>query len=149
MFGDFDFENMRKNMGKQKGEVDNNRYYDLLGVKKDATDVEIKKAYRKKALKEHPDKGGDPEVFKDITKANEVLMDPQKRAAYDKYGEDAFKKGQGNPADVFNAMFNKDKQGPKKTKSIIHPIECTLEDLYNGKSKKVRISRKRMTNADD
>lgn len=44
-------------------EVDTQKYYDLLGVSKDATQDEIKKAFRKKALKEHPDKGGDPEKF--------------------------------------------------------------------------------------
>jgi DnaJ family protein A protein 2 len=44
-------------------------------------------------LKEHPDKGGDPDKFKDISKAHETLMDPQKRAAYDKYGEESMKKG--------------------------------------------------------
>ena len=73
--------------------MDNDRYYDLLGVKKNATNDELKKAYRKKALKEHPDKGGDPEKFKDISKAYETLSDPQKRAAYDKYGEENIKKG--------------------------------------------------------
>lgn len=68
------------------------------------------------------------------------MMDPQKRAAYDKYGEEAFKKGEKRPEDIFGAMFGKDgKMGPKKTKSIIHPISCTLEELYNGKSTKVRI----------
>ena len=65
----------------------------MLGVKKNATNDELKKAYRKKALKEHPDKGGDPEKFKDISKAYETLSDPQKRAAYDKYGEENIKKG--------------------------------------------------------
>ena len=65
----------------------------MLGVKKNATNDELKKAYRKKALKEHPDKGGDPEKFKDISKAYETLNDPQKRAAYDKYGEENLKKG--------------------------------------------------------
>jgi DnaJ family protein A protein 2 len=50
-----------------------------LGVEKNATTDEIKKAFRKKALKEHPDKGGDPEKFKEISIAYEVLGDPEKR----------------------------------------------------------------------
>ena len=48
---------------------------------------DIKKAYRKAAMKHHPDKGGDPEKFKEISKAYEVLSDEEKRAVYDKYGE--------------------------------------------------------------
>lgn len=57
-----------------------------MGVSKKATGDEIKKAFRKLALKAHPDKGGDPEVFKEITVAYEVLTDPEKRNVYDKYG---------------------------------------------------------------
>ena len=72
-------------------EVDNSKYYDILGVDKKATDTEIKKAYRKKALKEHPDKGGDPDKFKEVTAAYEVLADREKRDLYDKYGEEAAK----------------------------------------------------------
>lgn len=69
-------------------EVDNKKFYDLLKVDKKATQDEIKKSFRKIALKEHPDKGGDPEKFKEITVAYEVLMDPKKRDIYDKYGEE-------------------------------------------------------------
>lgn len=94
MFGNFDFNAGRGSAPRPSGaKVDNDRYYELLGVKKNATNDELKKAYRKKALKEHPDKGGDPEKFKDISKAYETLSDPQKRAAYDKYGEENIKKG--------------------------------------------------------
>jgi DnaJ homolog subfamily A member 2 len=53
--------------GREKKEVDNNKFYNILGVKKDATQDEIKKAFRKIALKEHPDKGGDPEKVTLIT----------------------------------------------------------------------------------
>lgn len=58
--------------GPQK-EVDNSRFYELIGVPKTASQDEIKKAFRKLALKAHPDKGGDPEKFKEISVAYEVL----------------------------------------------------------------------------
>ena len=57
--------------------------YDILGVSRDAKDTDIKSAYRKKALEHHPDTGGDPEMFKTIAKAYEVLGDKQKRSLYD------------------------------------------------------------------
>ena len=150
MFGDFNFEGMRGGMsgaqGAKKDDIDNKRYYELLGVNVKADDKVIKKAYRKKCLKEHPDKGGDAEKFLDIQKAHNTLSDPQKRAAYDKYGEEAVKKDGGKrPEDMFASMFGKDaKMGPKKTKSVIHPISCTLEELYKGKSTKIKINRNRM-----
>jgi DnaJ family protein A protein 2 len=77
--------------GGPKKEVDNSKYYDLIGVSKQATDQEIKKAFRKKALKEHPDKGGDPDKFKEINAAYEVLSDREKREIYDRHGEDGLK----------------------------------------------------------
>lgn len=69
--------------------------YKILEVSKTATTDEIKKAFRKKALKEHPDKGGDPEKFKDISLAYEALSDPEKRKLYDKYGEEGLRDGGG------------------------------------------------------
>merc|ERR1712159_105532 len=88
-------------------EVDNTTYYKRLGVEKDASMAQIKKAYHKKALKEHPDKGGDPEKFKEITAAYEVLSDKEKREVYDKYGEEGLQEGRGGgpPGDIFEAMF--------------------------------------------
>lgn len=71
-------------------------YYELLGVDKNATDKDIKKAYHKKALKLHPDKGGDEENFKKMKHAHDVLADPQKRKAYDKYGEPGVQFVEGN-----------------------------------------------------
>jgi len=79
----------------RKKVVDTEKLYKILEVSKDATQDEIKKAFRKKALKEHPDKGGDPEKFKDISLAYEALSDPEKRKLYDKYGEDGLKEGGG------------------------------------------------------
>ena len=69
-------------------------YYDLLGVNKSSSAAEIKKAYRKLAVKYHPDKNpGDKSAedkFKDISQAYEVLSDQSKKAQYDQYGHDAF-----------------------------------------------------------
>src|SRR3990167_3221987 len=78
-------------------------YYQILGVTKGASESEIKKAYRKLALEHHPDRNkGDKaseEKFKEVTKAYEVLSDPQKKQAYDQFGHAAFEggAGQGNP----------------------------------------------------
>ena len=79
--------------GGPQGPVNNEKYYELLGVDKSATPHEIKKAHRKLALKHHPDKGGDSEKFKEINQAYEVLRDEEKRAIYDKYGEEGLENG--------------------------------------------------------
>jgi len=53
----------------------------------------------------------------------------------------------GDPGDFFGGMFGGKEKGPKKNKSVIHPIKCTLEDLYNGKSTKIKINRDRLCTA--
>src|SRR6266403_5157911 len=92
-------------------------YYEVWGVDRSAGEEEIKKAYRKLAVKYHPDKNpGDKtaeERFKELGEAYEVLGDPQKRAAYDQYGHAAFDRraagaGRGgfhDPFEVFRAVF--------------------------------------------
>ncbi|MDO8620926.1 MAG: J domain-containing protein [Candidatus Levybacteria bacterium] len=73
-------------------------YYEILGVSKNATETDIKKAYRKLALQYHPDKNKTKEAegkFKEVTKAYEVLSDPQKRETYDQLGHQAFEQGAG------------------------------------------------------
>ena len=140
--------------GRGKGpkkEIDNTKYYELLGVAKNATTDEIKKAFRKKAIKEHPDKGGDLEKFKELSVAYEVLGDPEKRQLYDKFGEDGLRDGAGGGSgfeDIFS-MFGggggrQKASGPKKGKSVLHPVKATLEDLYNGKTAKVAVNRDRI-----
>ncbi|MDP4644760.1 MAG: DnaJ domain-containing protein, partial [Opitutales bacterium] len=79
-----------------------NDYYDLLGVARDVSETDLKKAYRKQAVKYHPDKNPDDAAaeakFKEISEAYDVLKDADKRAAYDRYGHAAFKQGgMGNP----------------------------------------------------
>ncbi|UYV71564.1 DNAJB1 [Cordylochernes scorpioides] len=84
-------------------------YYKILGVSKDATDQDIKKAYRKLALKYHPDKNKAPDaekMFKDIGEAYEVLSDKNKRDVYDKFGEEGLKGGVGAGADFGERVFN-------------------------------------------
>jgi DnaJ-class molecular chaperone len=78
--------------------ADSKDYYEILGLSKTATEAEIKKAYRKLALQYHPDrnKGKDAEgKFKEVTKAYEVLSDPQKKQTYDQFGHAAFEQGAG------------------------------------------------------
>jgi molecular chaperone DnaJ len=68
-------------------------YYAILGVKKDASADELKKAFRRLAHEHHPDKGGDAAKFKDINEAYQILGDEKKRAAYDRFGSAAFEQG--------------------------------------------------------
>lgn len=80
---------------EEREPADTNKLYELLEISKEATSQEIKKAYRKIAMKAHPDKGGDVEKFKEINQAYEVLSNEDKRATYDKYGLDGLKDGGG------------------------------------------------------
>ncbi|KAJ8611493.1 hypothetical protein CTAYLR_010477 [Chrysophaeum taylorii] len=77
-------------------------HYEVLGVSAGCSDAEIKKAYRRLALKEHPDKGGDPERFKRISEAYAVLSDPQQRQAYDRGADAHF---DVDEFDIFSRFF--------------------------------------------
>lgn len=87
--------------GGSKKEVDNKKFYEVLGVDQNASVDEIKKAYRRLAIRHHPDKGGDPESFKEVSHAYEILSDPEKRKTYDDYGEEGLEgSGACDPTDV-------------------------------------------------
>ena len=82
-------------MPQKREPADTTKLYETLGEEKSSTAAQIKKAYRKKALRMHPDKGGDPEEFKKLQAAYDVLSDEDKRKTYDKYGLEGLEEGGG------------------------------------------------------
>jgi len=136
-------------------------YYETLGVQRAASDADIKSAFRKLAMKFHPDRNpGDNDSehrFKEINEAYEVLKDADKRAAYDRYGHAAFEQGAGGPgfgadfastfADIFDDFFGMGgrrgggggRGGRERGADKSFNMEITLEEAYSGKSADVRI----------
>ena len=84
-------------------EIMSKDYYDILGVGKSASADEIKNAFRKKAHEHHPDKGGNPEKFKELNEAYQVLGNAEKRQRYDQFGSAAFNGGGGGSCTVVSA----------------------------------------------
>jgi DnaJ family protein A protein 2 len=146
--------------------------YDLLGVSRDASVEEIKKAYRKKAVVEHPDKGGDKEKFQQIQEAYDVLSDENKRNIYNQTGEVPREGGPPQPqginlAEMFGSMFGGGFPGmpgmpgfpgfpgmpgmpggrPEKQPvgpSKMHEVAISLRDLFQGKRIELRMKRERL-----
>ncbi|KAH3663341.1 hypothetical protein OGAPHI_005331 [Ogataea philodendri] len=138
--------------------VKDTKLYDILGVSPDATDSQLKKAYRLGALKYHPDKNPSPEAaetFKEMSAAYEILSDPDKRDTYDQFGEEGLTGGGPggmggmNGADIFSQFFGgfggfggqRGPSGPQRGKDIKHTISCTLEELYKGKTTKLALNK--------
>lgn len=142
------------------------KLYDTLGVAQDATADDIRKAYRKSAIAHHPDKGGDPEKFKEISNAYQVLSDEEKRRRYDDLGDDGFAASGGNgmpegfnPHEIFEQLFrggggfpfhfdfgfggHGEGNGRIKRKDHNHTIQISMADAYHGTQKMLRVGLKR------
>ncbi|SCV71933.1 BQ2448_4627 [Microbotryum intermedium] len=137
--------------------------YETLGVDPSASEADLKKAYRKKALQLHPDKNpAGADEFKACSHAYEVLSDPEKRRIYDQYGEEGLSGGGAggmggmDPQDLFSQLFGGGggffgggggggrggrPSGPKKGKDLVHRIKVSLEDLYKGKTTKLALQK--------
>jgi len=141
-------------------------YYEILGVERGINEEDLKRAYRKLAVKFHPDKNPDDhsaeEKFKEIGEAYEVLSDPSKRAAYDRYGHAAFQGGMGgaggfhDPFEVFREVFGggggggifdqffgsgggMDSSGRQRGSDLRYDLQITLEEAARGCEKEIEI----------
>src|SRR5438445_4155304 len=135
-------------------------FYEVLGVSKSANGDELKRAYRKLAMKHHPDRNpGDKSAeqkFKEVSEAYDILKDDQKRAAYDRFGHAAFEQGGGRGpgdfgfsggfADIFDEMFGefmgggrRGQAGPSRGSDLRYNLEISLEDSFRGKQTTVRV----------
>ena len=139
-------------------------YYAVLGVSRDASSQDLKKAYRKLAVQYHPDKNQGNKVaekkFKEISQAYETLSKPEKRATYDRHGHEAFTRstqagGAHDPVEMFREFFNgggssifssffgaasREKSGPKRGEDLQYELGITLEEAYGGVEKQLTYS---------
>lgn len=140
-------------------------YYEILGVGRDASDAELKKAYRKRALKDHPDRNnGDEQAaerFKEASEAYEVLSDPGKRKVYDQYGHDGLR-GQGfqganyqHARDIFESFFGgggldslfggmfggERRGGPQRGSHLRVGLSITLIEAFEGVTRQISLRR--------
>lgn len=134
-------------------------YYELLEVQRGADDATLKASYRKLAMQYHPDRNpGDAKAearFKAISEAYDCLKDPQKRAAYDRYGKAAFQNGGpgggggadfGDIGDIFESIFgsafgggSRQQRGPARGADLRYDLEISLEDAYAGVNREIQV----------
>ena len=136
-------------------------YYELLEIERGANDAVIKSSYRKLAMRWHPDKNpGDAAAegrFKAISEAYDVLKDPQKRAAYDRFGHEAFKQGMNGGGggggagagfsdigDIFETIFGSafgggGRQQARRGADLRYDLEINLDDAFHGKQAEIEI----------
>lgn len=129
--------------------------YDILGVSKNANEQDIKKAYKRLAIKYHPDRNPDKDAekkFKEVKEAYEILSDEQKRATYDQHGHAAFEQGGMGGGfhssshfsdvfgDVFSDIFGRHQQRTQPGRDLSYNLSLTFEEAVRGVSKKIHIS---------
>jgi DnaJ-class molecular chaperone len=151
--------------GQQQNQCDN-KYYDLLGVSPNATEAELKSAYKKMAKKYHPDRNRDnikeaTEKFQKIQSAYDMLIDPEKRKLYDQFGEDAVNgnmEGPGGnpfsggvPMDIFNMMNGMGGMGNGMRRQMRIPVKkvplkISLSDMMNGGTRVLEYERRKVKN---
>jgi DnaJ-class molecular chaperone len=130
-------------------------YYATLGLQRNASDAEIKKAYRSMAMKYHPDRGGDEKKFKEVSQAYEFLSDPQKKQIIDLGGDPNAQPGMGGGQNPFEFHFNTGnmndifgnfgfggfgRQPQRRNRSLNITVEITLEDVLTGKDFTAEVS---------
>lgn len=122
-------------------------YYGVLGVARSASKDEIKRAFKEKAKKHHPDKGGDAERFKAINEAYKVLSDDELRTRYDRFGKQGMEGVDLGGFDFFDifGMHPHAGGGGRRSKDRLLDLEVTMEEAYRGVSVKFRFKRKVFT----
>lgn len=141
-------------MGEEKEEVEIRAFYSVLEVKADASQDDIRVAYKKMALKYHPDRNKAPDAavkFNQVKKAYEVLKNPDHRSIYDALGEEGLKEAIESQNQSFHPFFGfggrRRQTGPRKGNAIRLLLRVTLEEIYQGAEKQITF-RRRVVNED-